>query len=56
MRTPESLKSDEEQARFRALDADLAVVAAYGLILPPPILEAPKSGCINALSGGGVSP
>ena len=36
-----------EQARFRALDADLAVVAAYGLILPKPILEAPKAGCIN---------
>ena len=47
VRTPTSLKSDEEQARFRALEADLAVVAAYGLILPPPILEAPQSGCIN---------
>jgi methionyl-tRNA formyltransferase len=47
VRTPTSLKSEEEQARFRALDADLAVVAAYGLILPPPILEAPKAGCIN---------
>ena len=47
VRTPTSLKSEEEQARFRALDADMAVVAAYGLILPPPILEAPKAGCIN---------
>jgi methionyl-tRNA formyltransferase len=47
VRTPMSLKSEEEQARFRALDADMAVVAAYGLILPPPILEAPKAGCIN---------
>ena len=47
VRTPISLRSGEEQARFRALDADLAVVAAYGLILPPPILEAPKAGCIN---------
>ena len=47
VRTPISLKSDEEQGRFRALDADLAVVAAYGLILPAPILEAPKAGCIN---------
>jgi methionyl-tRNA formyltransferase len=47
VRTPTSLRSDEEQARFRALDSDLAVVAAYGLILPPPILEAPKTGCIN---------
>ena len=47
VRTPASLKSGQEQARFRALDADLAVVAAYGLILPPPILEAPRAGCIN---------
>ena len=47
VRTSTSLKSEEEQARFRALDADMAVVAAYGLILPPPILEAPKAGCIN---------
>ena len=47
VRTPASLKSAEEQARFRALDADLAVVAAYGLILPKPILEAPRAGCIN---------
>ncbi len=47
VRTPKSLRSDEEQAKFRALDADLAIVAAYGLILPPPILEAPKAGCIN---------
>jgi methionyl-tRNA formyltransferase len=41
------LRDADEQARFRALDADLAVVAAYGLILPKPILEAPKGGCIN---------
>ena len=47
VRTPASLKSAHEQAQFRALDADLAVVAAYGLILPPPILEAPRAGCIN---------
>src|SRR5688572_20903285 len=47
VRTPTSLRSEAEQARFRALDADLAVVAAYGLILPPPILEAPKAGCVN---------
>ena len=47
VRTPKSLRNEEEQARFRALDADLAVVAAYGLILPKPILEAPKGGCIN---------
>ena len=47
VRTPKTLRNEEEQARFRALDADLAVVAAYGLILPKPILDAPKGGCIN---------
>jgi methionyl-tRNA formyltransferase len=47
VRTPKTLRNDEEQARFRALDADLAVVAAYGLILPKPILDAPRRGCIN---------
>jgi methionyl-tRNA formyltransferase len=46
-RTPRSLKSEDEQARFRALDADMAVVAAYGLILPTAILEAPRAGCVN---------
>ena len=47
VRTPRTLRDEAEQARFRALDADLAVVAAYGLILPKPILEAPRAGCIN---------
>jgi methionyl-tRNA formyltransferase len=47
VRTPRTLRDADEQARFRALDADLAVVAAYGLILPKPILEAPKAGAIN---------
>src|SRR4051812_27304225 len=47
VRTPKTLRDADEQARFRALDADLAVVAAYGLILPKPILDAPKAGCIN---------
>ena len=47
VRTPTSLRSDEEQGRLRALDADLALVAAYGLILPREILEAPKAGCVN---------
>ncbi|MFL6720960.1 MAG: methionyl-tRNA formyltransferase [Sphingomonas sp.] len=47
VRTPRTLRDAEEQARFRSLDADLAVVAAYGLILPRPILEAPKAGAIN---------
>ena len=45
--TPRSLRTPEAQSDFAALDADLAVVAAYGLILPRPILEAPKAGCIN---------
>src|SRR3982751_1844532 len=47
VRTPKTLRDADEQARFRALDADLAVVAAYGLILPTEVLEAPKRGCIN---------
>jgi methionyl-tRNA formyltransferase len=47
VRTPRTLRNEEEQARFRALDADIGVVAAYGLILPKPVLEAPKRGCIN---------
>ena len=47
VRTPRTLRDAEEQGRFRALDADLAVVAAYGLILPKPVLEGPKGGCIN---------
>lgn len=47
VRTPRSLRNEEEQAGFIALDADLAVVAAYGLILPKPILDAPKLGCVN---------
>jgi len=47
VRTPRTLRNDDEQSSFRGLDADLAVVAAYGLILPLPILEAPKAGCIN---------
>jgi methionyl-tRNA formyltransferase len=47
VRTPKSLKAETEQAAFRALDLDCAVVAAYGLILPPAILEAPRLGCVN---------
>ncbi|HEY4070084.1 MAG TPA: methionyl-tRNA formyltransferase [Sphingomicrobium sp.] len=45
--TPKTLRESEQQGLFRALDADLGVVAAYGLILPAPILEGPKAGCIN---------
>jgi methionyl-tRNA formyltransferase len=47
VRTPRTLRDPDEKARFAALDADIAVVAAYGLILPSPILEAPRAGCIN---------
>jgi methionyl-tRNA formyltransferase len=47
VRHPRSLRNAEEQARFASLDSDLAVVAAYGLILPKPILDAPSGGCIN---------
>jgi methionyl-tRNA formyltransferase len=47
VRTPVSLRGEEEQAVFAALDLDVAVVAAYGLILPEPILQAPKRGCLN---------
>lgn len=45
--TPKTLKAEEAQAAFRAHNADAAVVVAYGLILPKPILEAPKLGCFN---------
>jgi methionyl-tRNA formyltransferase len=47
VRTPVSLRGAEEQADFAALEADVAVVAAYGLILPVPVLEATKLGCLN---------
>jgi len=47
VRTPLSLKSAEEQAAFAALDLDAAIVVAYGLLLPKPILDAPKLGCFN---------
>jgi len=47
VRTPVSLKSSEEQALFSALNADAAVVVAYGLLLPKAILDAPRLGCFN---------
>lgn len=47
VRTPLSLKGAEEQAALAALDADVAVVAAYGLILPKAVLGAPRLGCLN---------
>jgi methionyl-tRNA formyltransferase len=45
--TPKSLRNAEAQAVFRAHHADVAVVVAYGLILPPPVLTAPVHGCLN---------
>jgi len=45
--TPLSLKGAEEIAAFAALKADVAVIAAYGLILPKAILDAPRHGCLN---------
>jgi methionyl-tRNA formyltransferase len=48
VRNPTRLRRDTaEHEAFRALDLDAAVVAAYGLILPKPILEAPRRGCLN---------
>ena len=45
--TPKSLRNDEATATFRAHEADVAVVVAYGMLLPVPILEAPELGCLN---------
>lgn len=45
--TPKSLKGEAEQETFRQHDADVAVVVAYGLILPPAVLQAPRLGCLN---------
>ena len=47
VRTPATLRDADEQQAFAALDLDAAVVAAYGLILPDPILRAPRRGCLN---------
>jgi methionyl-tRNA formyltransferase len=45
--TPVSLKDPEEIQRFADLDADVAVVVAYGLLLPKAVLDAPREGCLN---------
>lgn len=45
--TPKSLRSEEEQQKFRELEADVAIVVAYGLLLPLPILEGTRLGCYN---------
>jgi methionyl-tRNA formyltransferase len=47
VRHPTRLKDADDQAAFAALGADVAVVAAYGLILPQPVLDAPRYGCLN---------
>jgi methionyl-tRNA formyltransferase len=47
VRHPVSLRTDAAAAEFAALGADVAVVVAYGLILPQPVLDAPKWGCLN---------
>ena len=45
--TPKTLRTPEAQAEFAAFNADAAIVVAYGLILPKPVLEAPRLGCFN---------
>ena len=45
--TPLTLKADDQQQAFAGLKADVAVVVAYGLILPKPVLDAPREGCLN---------
>jgi len=47
VRTPLTLRDDAQQELFRALEIDAAIVVAYGLLLPKPVLEAPKLGCFN---------
>ena len=47
VRTPRTLRDQTEQDAFAALEADVAVVVAYGLILPKPVLDAPALGCLN---------
>ena len=47
LRHPTSLRSPEAQQDFAALNADVAVVVAYGLLLPQPVLDAPRHGCLN---------
>ena len=47
VRTPKNFKSDADRAAFAALNADAAVVVAYGLLLPAAVLDAPRLGCFN---------
>jgi methionyl-tRNA formyltransferase len=45
--TPKTLRTEEAAETFRSFDADVAVVVAYGMLLPKPILDAPQLGCLN---------
>src|SRR5438046_4903890 len=45
--TPKSLKAEPEQRVFAAHGADVGIVVAYGLLLPKPVLDAPRHGCLN---------
>ncbi len=45
--TPENFKHEDDVKNFESLEADLCIVVAYGIILPPRVLDAPKLGCIN---------
>ncbi|RWR46772.1 methionyl-tRNA formyltransferase [Sinirhodobacter ferrireducens] len=47
VRTPLNFRAEEDRTAFAALDADVAVVVAYGLILPQALLDAPRHGCLN---------
>lgn len=47
VRTPKNFKAEEDRAAFAALDLDVAIVVAYGLILPQAVLDAPRHGCLN---------
>lgn len=47
VRTPISIRSEAEQDAFASLGADVAVVVAYGLLVPKPVLDAPRFGCLN---------
>lgn len=47
VRTPRNFRAEEDRAAFAALGADVAVVVAYGLILPQALLDAPRHGCLN---------
>lgn len=47
VRTPENFKDEKDVEEFKALGADLCIVAAYGVILPDSVLEAPRCGCVN---------